>query len=127
MNGQYDFEFGVLLETVLKEPEKLNDIIRENPDILEAKNRAGENVLRWCALENLLDEVEVLRSFGSSIQSSALSEAICHGHTYMVSLLLELGAEPDLLSCRQELSSDMLSSRERHIIKDHFKAYGYEL
>ena len=129
MTEQCDYEFGLLLEAILREPEKIRDIVNSTPGILEATNCTGENVLRWCAVENYLDEVEMLRSLGSSIQPAALSEAVGLGYTFMVGLLLELGAEPDLVSCRRELSSkfNRLTKRQKHIICSHFRDYGYEI
>ena len=121
--------FWVLLDAVINEPHKVEAIVKNNRKILSATNGIGENVLRWFAVENGLDQVKMLRSLGSPIQSSALSEAVGLGHTRMVGMLLELGAEPDLVYCRNELNSkfNKLTKRQKHIISSHFRDYGYEL
>lgn len=129
MNGEFEFEFGVLLDAMMNERHKVKDIVNGNRAILEATNRTGENVLRWFALENCFEEVSLLRSMGSSIQPVTLSEAVGMGNTMMVGLLFELGAEPDLVSCREEMNNHInkLTSRQKNIIKNHFKDYGYEI
>jgi ankyrin repeat protein len=129
MNGEYDHEFAVLLDAVINEPHKVQAIVTGNRSILEATNRTGENALRWFSLENCFEQVRLLRSLGSSIQPEALSEAVGMGNAEMVGLLLELGAEPDLVSSSSELNSEFtnLSSRKKNIIKNHFRDYGYEL
>ena len=129
MNGEFEFEFGVLLDAMMNDRHKVKDIVSGNRAILEATNRTGENVLRWFALENCFEEVSLLRSMGSSIQSVTLSEAVGMGNTMMVGLLLELGGDPDLVSCRGEMNNHIndLTSRQKNIIKNHFKDYGYEI
>lgn len=92
-NGIYEPEFGRLHYAILHEPHKVEAIVLDNRSILESTNATGENVLRWCALENRFDDVELLRSLGSSIQSVTLCEAIDMGHSDMLLLLLELGGE----------------------------------
>lgn len=121
--------FWVLLDAVINEPHKVEAIVKSNREILEATNGIGENVLRWFAVENGIEEVAMLRSMGSSIQSAALSEAVGLGHTRMVGMLLELGAVPELSHCRNELNSkfNKLTKRQKHIIASHFRDYGYEL
>lgn len=129
MNGEIEFEFEVLLDAMINDRHKVKNIVNGNKSVLEATNRTGENVLRWFALENCFEEVSFLRSLGSPIQSVTLSEAVGMGNAMMVGLLLELGAEPDLVSCRGEINATLneLTSRQKNIIKKHFKDYGYEL
>jgi len=129
MNGEYDFEFGILLDTLENEPHKVSAIVNSNPSILGATNRAGENALRWFALENRFEEVRKLRALGSSIQDEALSEAIALGNTEMVGLLFELGVEPDLITCRDEIRAkrNELTSRQKNIIRNHFRDFGHEI
>ena len=126
--GEYEPEFGRLHDAVLLEPEKIRSIVRENPETLEATNRTGENVLRWCALENRFDDVKLLRSLGSSIQEASLTEAIEMGNTDMLLLLLELGGQ--ILPSRAESSIRLgkefggLSSRQAHICQTHLRSFG---
>lgn len=129
MNGEYDFEFGILLDALENEPHKVSAIVNGSPSILEATNRAGENALRWFALENRFEEVRKLRALGSSIHDEALSEAIALGNTEMVGLLFELGVEPDLITCRDEIRAkrNELTSRQKNIIRNHFRDFGHEI
>ena len=129
MNGEYDYEFGVLLDAMENEPHKVNAIVNADRSILEATNRTGENALRWFALENRFDEVRKLRSLGSTIQEQTLSEAVGMGNTEMVGLLMELGAEPNLTSCKEEMNRkfNQLTSRQKNIIKKHFQDFGFEI
>ncbi len=129
MNGEYEYEFGLLHDAMLNDLEKVRGIVNQDRSILEATNRTGENVLRWFALENCFDEVSFLRSMGSSIQSVTLNEAIEMGNTMMVGLLLELGVEPDIESCRSSLNSKFtnITSRQKNIVRNHLKDYGYEI
>ncbi len=131
MNGEREYEFGLLFDAMINERHKVRDIVKSNRAVLESTNATGENVLRWFALENCFEEVSFLRTLGSSIQSVTLTEAVSMGNTMMVGLLLELGADPDLLSCREALNVNdkinKLTSRQKNIIKNHFKDYGYEI
>lgn len=123
------FDFIQLFDGVMFEPHKVPDIVKENPDCLSAVNIIGENVLHYCVVENMVEEVRLLRSVGSPIPSYALSEAVGLGYTEMVGLLLELGVEPVLRSCKNELmyAKEKQGSRVANIISRHFADYGYEL
>ncbi len=131
-NGEFEPEFGRLLDAILLEnAETLVAIVEDAPEVLEATNRAGENVLRWCALENRYDDVRLLRSLGSEIQEAALWEAIEMGHTDMLVLLLELGgnttASQARASIRLGVEFGSLSRRKAHIVRSHLNAYGVEV
>ena len=127
-HGEYELDFGRLHDAVLLEPEKIRSIVEDNPATLEATNRAGENVLRWCALENRFEDVKFLRSLGSSIQAASLSEAIEMGNTDMLLLLLELGGQ--IIPSNAERSIKFgkefgkLGNREAHICQTHLKTFG---
>jgi len=127
-HGEYDLDFGRLHDAVLFEPGKIHSIVKDKPSVLEATNRTGENVLRWCALENRYEDVKLLRSLGSSIQEASLMEAIEMGNTDMLILLLDLGGQilPSCAAQSIELGKefDSLSSRTAHICKTHLKSYG---
>ena len=96
-------EFIRLLETILHDPENIINLVQAEPNLLEATNATGENALRWCALERRYEDVKLLRSMGSSIQHSALREAVDMGHVDMLSLLLELGGEIEPSSATSSL------------------------
>lgn len=127
--GEYEHEFGLLLDAVLHEPQKVRSIVAANRDILSATNRCGENVLKWLAVENHVEGVTLLRSLGSSIPESALWEAMQMGHTDMVILLLELGAEVDVEVCKRTLSSKLwgLDKKKIRLMTSYLKQFGYEL
>ena len=130
-NGVYEPEFGRLLDAILEQPQSVKEIVRRNPESIEATNRAGENALRWCALENRFDDVINLRNLGSSIQSEALFEAIEHGNTDMLLLLLELGGTitPSDAASSLRIGKEFgdLSKRHAHIIISHLKAHGCDV
>ncbi|MDB5973470.1 MAG: hypothetical protein JWR07_230 [Nevskia sp.] len=127
--GEYEPEFGVLLDAVLHEPYKVKAIVAKDRDILLATNHSGENVLAWLAVENHIEGVKLLRGFGSPIPDFALYEAIQAGHTEMVILLLELGVEVDLTSCRNSLENKIfgLGKKQKRLIQSYFLQYGYEI
>ena len=126
-----DWKFWHLLDAVLHEPEKVSQIVSADRSVLEARNATGENVLRWLALENHFERVRLLRTLGSSIQEWAITEAIQHGHTEMVALLLELGGDIGGIDLEQHLSinrgwpEQRLSSRETQVIRSYFEQFSY--
>jgi hypothetical protein len=127
--GEYDPEFGRLLDAVLREPHKVRDIVTDNRDILWATNRVGENVLAWLCVENHFEGVKLLRSLGSPIPDFSLWEAIQAGQTEMVILLLELGVAVDIEVCRSSLHNPFfhLDKKNKRLITSYFSQYGYEI
>lgn len=125
---QRNLGFDLLLDAVRNEqPGKVVGIVKENPSFIGKTNSIGENVLTWCALELMYEEVELLRSLGSPIQEQAVSESIQHGNTEMLLLLLELGGDITDQSAAQSLriaKSFGSDSRRLHILKSHLEAYG---
>ena len=124
--------FGILLDAVLNEPHKVRDIVTDNPEILYETCWAGENVLHWLAVENKTEGIELLRSLGSPIPAFALINAVEHGHTETVILLLELGAEINEYissTCSRSLkrNSFKISDKKIGLMKSYFKQYGYEI
>jgi ankyrin repeat protein len=128
-SDEYEHAFGVLLDTVLYEPHKVKDIVAKDRSVLVATNHSGENVLAWLALENHLEGVKLLRKLGSPIPDFALYEAIQSGHTDMVILLLELGAEVSLGTCSNSLHNKLfrLSKKKKRLIQSYFQQYGYAI
>ncbi|MFT4907719.1 MAG: ankyrin repeat protein [Oleispira sp.] len=120
--------FEILLDALRREsPEKVTNIVKSDVSLLKQTNSIGENALTWCALELMYDQVELLRSLGSPIQEQALSEAIQHGNSDMVNLLLELGGNISEYSAEQSIRiAKGFDSGDRilHIMKSHLSAYG---
>ncbi|RYY77230.1 MAG: ankyrin repeat domain-containing protein [Gammaproteobacteria bacterium] len=122
-------EFGILLDAVLYEPEKVPGIVANNPEIVYETCWAGENVLHWLAIENKHEEIRLLRSVGSPIPIYALVHAVEHGHLETVIALLELGAEVIPSDITRALNSSWFSKSKKvkSLIKRYFKQFGYEI
>ena len=122
---EHNFEFYRLLDAVLKDPEKVPDIVRDEPEILKQTNFSGETVLVWLALENHFSGVKLLRSLGAKIPHQALYEAVDMGHTDMVALLLELGADKHGWDYEKVLTNphSNLSKEVRADIRTYLKSY----
>ncbi|WP_444925300.1 ankyrin repeat domain-containing protein [Microbulbifer sp. TRSA002] len=129
VDRQKSQDFDILLDAVLNEPHKVNDIVTGNRECLRAVNYSGENVLHWLAVENHTEGVQLLRSLGSPIPEFALIHALEAGHTEMVILLLELGADPNIEACKRSLNNSLwvLSDKTKRLIRSYFKQYGHEI
>ncbi|WP_026337478.1 ankyrin repeat domain-containing protein [Teredinibacter turnerae] len=121
--------FGLLLDAVLMEPQKVPAIVAENPGVLYETCWVGENVLHWLAVENKHEEIRLLRSLGSPIPVHALIEAVEHGHTETVIALLELGAEvmPSEIASALNNKHFAHSKKTRSLIRRYFRQFGYEI
>lgn len=123
-----NLKFDKLREAVLYDsPQRVVEIVKSDREILKQTNSIGENIITWCALELMANEVELLRSLGCEIQEQALSEAIQHQNTDMLLLLLELGGSISSYSAAQSLSIAQKwggEPRKLHIMKSHLSAYG---
>jgi len=123
------YDFDVLLDAVLYETHKVKDIVVANRECLRAVNYSGENVLHWLAVENHTEGVALLRSLGSPLPEFALIHALEAGHTEMVILLLELGADPNVEICKRSLSNPLweLNDKTKRLMRSYFRQYGHEL
>ena len=118
-----------LLDAVLMEPNKVPTMVKENPNILEARNCYNETVLHWLSVENNLDGVRLLRSLGANIFEWAMHHAIEVGAMEMVMLLLELVGEPSVDVCRKYITNNVweLTQKQRRLLISYLKQYGYEI
>lgn len=121
--------FGLLLDAVLFEPQKVRGIVSANPGVLYETCWVGENVLHWLAVENKHEEISLLRGLGSPIPIYALVDAVEHGHTETIIALLELGAEVIPSDITRALNRKYFnhSKKKKSLIKRYFKQYGYEI
>lgn len=122
-------EFGILLDAVIYEPEKVHSIVSNNPEIVYETCWAGENVLHWLAIENKHEEIRLLRSVGSPIPIYALVHAVEHGHLKTIIALLELGAEVIPSDITQAVNSTWFKKNKKvkSLIKRYFKQFGYDI
>jgi len=122
-----EHNFFILFEAVMKELEKVSDIVKGNASILEAKNSIGENVLHYLAIENKQEEVQILRALGSTIPQYSICDALSLGHLDMVALLLELGGDPQIRFCSMHMNNSRFSKKQKYELRGLFRAYGYIL
>ena len=129
LDQQKSHNFDILLDAVLNEPHKVNGIVTVNRECLRAVNFSGENVLHWLAVENHTEGVQLLRGLGSPIPEFAIIHALEAGHTEMVILLLELGADPNIETCKSALNNPIweLSAKTKRLMRSYFKQYGHEI
>ncbi len=122
-------DFDILLDAVLNEPYKVKDIVTANRECLRAVNYSGENVLHWLAVENHTEGVAQLRSLGSPLPEFALVHALEAGHTEMVILLLQLGAEPNIEICKRSMNNSLwgLNKKTKRLMRSYFSQYGHEI
>ncbi len=122
-------DFFFLLDLIINEPQKLSAVISSDRDLVRATNYSGENALHWFAVENMCEEISLLRALGSPIPPFALIHALEMGHLEAVILLLELGAEVEVSICKRalEVNSFNISARKVRILKSYFKQFGHEL
>ncbi|MBD9397277.1 hypothetical protein [Pseudomonas sp. PDM11] len=113
----------------MSEPQKVQAIVTENPEVLYETCWAGENVLHWLAVENMHEEIRLLRSLGSPIPIDALVDAVELGHLEAIITLLELGAEVIPSDITKALNNEHLShnKKKKSIIKRYFKQFDHEI
>ncbi|GLK88547.1 hypothetical protein GCM10017655_16090 [Pseudomonas turukhanskensis] len=119
----------MLLDAVLNEPHKVPSIVAENPALLYETNWTGENVLHWLSVENLHEEVRLLRGLGSPIPAYALIDAVDHGYLETIIALLELGAEvvPSCITSALNNEYFALSRKKKSLIRRYFRQFGHEI
>jgi len=126
---EYEHDFGRLLDAALNEPHKVPTMVAQDRDILIATNRSGENALAWLALENQFEQVILLRNVGSPIPHFALYEAIELLNIKMIILLLELGVDIDIYTCRSTYRRVLpeMTRKQRRLIRSYFSQFGYDI
>ncbi|WP_165665120.1 ankyrin repeat domain-containing protein [Metapseudomonas otitidis] len=127
IHPEHEYAFGRLFDAVRFQPHQLNQLLAAERSLVTAGNGLGENVLHWMAVENRVQEIELLRGLGSPIPGPALVEAVEMGHAETVILLLELGVEVDRHGCRIALMESGLASSKRSLIDRYFRQFGHYL
>ncbi|WAF87758.1 ankyrin repeat domain-containing protein [Metapseudomonas otitidis] len=124
---EHEYAFGRLFDAVRFQPHRLNQLLAAERNLVTAGNGLGENVLHWMAVENRVQEIELLRGLGSPTPAPALVEAVEMGHAETVILLLELGVEVDRHACRIALMENDLAPSKRSLIDRYFRQFGHNL
>ncbi len=94
-----DNQFYKLRDAAFLDLEAAEEILREDPASIDAKNSIGETVFHFLAVENAIESVRHLLEQGSNINTTndfgdtPLSEAAGLGYLEMCRFLLECGAD----------------------------------
>ena len=94
-------DFYDLRRTVVDDPKAAEDAIRVDPLILSRRNRAGETLLHFFAIENDLSRVDWLRQLGGSVNvhdefgATPLMHAVRLDYSALAEYLLAQGADVD--------------------------------
>ena len=87
-----------LLRVAFESPDLMRGLLRQSPELLEARTSLGETALHYLAVENQLRAVKLLAEAGaqvntlSSVGGTPLSEAASLGYVELVEYLLSQGA-----------------------------------
>ena len=87
-----------LLRAAFESPDSMRPLLRQSPELLEARTGLGETALHYLAVENQLHAVSLLVEAGaqvntlSSCSGTPLSEAASLGYVELVEYLLSQGA-----------------------------------
>jgi ankyrin repeat protein len=94
-------------EAERKELQRLQAMIKESPDLINAKDDGGYAPLHYAATQGYLKAVEILLANGADIQAksklmgTALHMAVGAGRLAVVELLLARGADPNAVDDRE--------------------------
>lgn len=101
-------EFTTLIRALELQPSEFEVMVRNRPSILAVTGPHGETLLHWLAVEARSEAVRTLARLGAKIDTvnefgnTALMECSQVGKLEMVSLLLDLGANPHFQSPRDK-------------------------
>jgi ankyrin repeat protein len=97
-------EIQAFIDAVVKRPDAARQMLRESPELLDARYIHGETVLHFLAVEGYVDGVRLLAAAGADVDArnpfgdTALVDAVTLGNARVVAVLLEHGADPNVLS-----------------------------
>lgn len=87
-----------LLRAAFDSPDSMRPLLRQSPELLEARTGLGETALHYLAVENQLGAVKLLVEAGAQVNTlnvcsgTPLSEAASLGYVELVAYLLSQGA-----------------------------------
>jgi ankyrin repeat protein len=97
----------LLLRAAFDSPDSMRPLLRENPELLEARTGLGETALHYLAVENQLRAVMLLVEAGAQVNTlnvcsaTPLSEAASLGYVELIEYLLSQGAHLHIAGQRE--------------------------
>ena len=99
---------GEFLDAVVEHPAKADAMLRERPELLNARWIHDETALHFLAIEGFVDAVRFLAVRGADVNAvnefgdTALVDIAALGHTEVAAVLLSHGADPNAKSVVRE-------------------------
>ena len=99
---------GEFLDAVVEHPAKADGMLRECPDLLNARWLHDETLLHFLAIEGFVEAVRFLAVRGADVNAvnkfgdTALVDVAVLGHTEIADVLLSHGADPNAKSVTRE-------------------------
>ena len=99
---------GEFLDAVVEHPAKADAMLRERPELLNARWIHDETALHFLAIEGFVDAVRFLAVRGADVNAvnefgdTALVDIAALGHTEVADVLLSHGADPNAKSVVRE-------------------------
>ena len=121
------YGFDRLFEAVQFFPHNVPQMVREDPEILQCTNYAGETVLQFFSMEGANEIVELLLSYGAQADEWSVYFACGPAHERTIEILLSAGAIPNCESCARELIAWGVPRIKKQRIKRIFHRYGFSL
>jgi hypothetical protein len=101
-------EFASWLRAIELDPSGFASTVTRDPSILTRPGPCQETLLHWLSVEGRAESVKLLAQLGAKVdtvnefQNTPLMECAQMGNALMVSVLLELGANPNCQSLRDK-------------------------
>ena len=111
--------FDKFIKIVLKDLNAAENLLKEEPDLIDATNSIGETVFHYLVVENRLDEVRWLLKNGSKINTTndfgntPLSEAASLGYKEMCNFLIKKGADHKIRSENDDTALSEAATRDK--------------
>jgi len=119
--------FERLLNAVLEEPEVVESMVRENPELLECINNSSETVFHWLVIENSVDEMVLLHKLGAAIPQFAALHALQAGAIEALDFVLTQGSTFGPFDPHVAMRNPALNLSADHIerLTVRLRMYGY--